>query len=409
MIIYKYFSPIIFYAPGGDIALRLFLIFVAFIYNLIPLFFLHWFLHPRKKILPAVGFCIPPLISAVFAWYPGIILNDSGDFQALLLYLCLDVLVVFSCYTNSAKEKLKWAIVMAILQFLPVLPALFPLQKYIYAYIQPEDSASVSAGLPYLTVQLSWLFVSMLLAGCAVILYRLYQKNLSLQSALLFFLFVITQVLLMTSLLTRVYQKPSLAILYFCLGAGITCVIADFYVVKAFREISRKASLKQQAYFYQQQLDIQLKHYEKLSEYDRSLSHIRHDLKNEISTIQYLLQHREYQTAAALIDEIRDNIHSLEMVDCCENKIVSALIFIYYQQMNDAGIELFCDDLEIPQDIPMAMDKFCRELSRILDAFIQDRPKQIRISGHAPDTPITVTALHKKDSAAQSSSISFVS
>ena len=389
--------------------MRLFLIFVAFIYNLIPLFFLYWFLHPRKKILPAVGFCIPPLISAVFAWYPGIILNDSGDFQALLLYLCLDVLVVFSCYTNSAKEKLKWAIVMAILQFLPVLPALFPLQKYIYAYIQPEDSASVSAGLPYLTVQLSWLFVSMLLAGCAVILYRLYQKNLSLQSALLFFLFVITQVLLMTSLLTRVYQKPSLAILYFCLGAGITCVIADFYVVKAFREISRKASLKQQAYFYQQQLDIQLKHYEKLSEYDRSLSHIRHDLKNEISTIQYLLQHREYQTAAALTDEIRDKIHSLEMVDCCENKIVSALIFIYYQQMNDAGIELFCDDLEIPQDIPMAMDKFCRELSRILDDFIQDRPNQIRISGHAPDTPITVTARRKKDPAVQSRCISFVS
>ena len=97
------------------------------------------------------------------------------------------------------------------------------------------------------------------------------------------------------------------------------------------------------------------------------------------------------------------------MVDCCENKIVSALIFIYYQQMNDAGIELFCDDLEIPQDIPMAMDKFCRELSRILDDFIQDRPNQIRISGHAPDTPITVTARRKKDPAVQSRCISFVS
>lgn len=369
---------------------------------------MHWFLHPRKKALPAAGFCIPPLISAVFAWYPGIIYSDSSNFQALFFYICLDFLVVFLCYTDSAKEKFKWAAVMAVLQILPVLPAVFPLQKYIYTYVQAGDSASVSAGLPYLTVQLSWLFVSMLHSGCTVILYRFYQKSLSLQSALLFFLFVITQILLMSSLMTRVYQKPSLPILYFCLGAGITCVIADFYVVKAFREISRKTSLKQQAYFYQQQLDIQLKHYEKLSQYDKSLAHIRHDLKNEISTIQYLLQHKEYTTAEALTDEIRDKIHSLEMVDCCENKIVSALIFIYYQQMKEAGIRFFCDDLEIPQDIPMAIDEFCRELSRILDDFIKDSPEQIRIFGQAPDTPITVTAQNKKDSAVQSRCISFV-
>lgn len=378
--------------------MHLFLICTAVLNNSVLFVFLYGFLKPRKLWMPLIGFLFPPALACSLKIYPAIMSISSSDLAALLFVWICNLLVIFFCYCNSLRKKMKAAAFTVLLQITTWIFFFLGFKQHIILCIkQIEQVEDFHLTLPYLLLQLTLFFSFALVTCLAFIFYKIYKKQLPVQSAALFGLFVATQILLMTSLLIRVYRNIEFPTLCFCFASGVMCIVADFYVFKAFKEISQKSRLKQQAYFYQKQLDIQLRHYEQLSRYDTTLSHIRHDLKNEISVIQYLLQEHKYEDAEGLADEIQSMITRLEKIDCCENKILNALIFIYGQEMEEKGIAFSCKDLEIPEDLPTDIQALCESFSSAFEKCTQNKPVRVELSGRFSEGEFLLTSILDQD------------
>ncbi len=367
--------------------MQFFLICTSVLNNFIFLFFLNGLLNPRSIWLPAAGMLLPPAVFSVAGLCPDWLLLRPWDLTALAFVWLFNILTVFIGYTDSLRKKRKAAFcALSLYLACSLLFVLFFCRKpSFYTGLEHES-------LLYRFVRMIFFFLCALVVCAAFILYKIRTKQMSLPNAALFCLFAATQILLMLSLLVRVYRNISDVFVWFCLASGLLCIIADFYVFKAFKEIRLKSRLRQQAYFYQKQLDIQLKHYEKLSQYDRTLSHIRHDLKNEISVIQVLLRQRNRKEAKELTDGIQKLILRLEKIERCENKILNALIFIESQKMEEQGIEFSCRDFEIPEEISADIPKLCETFSRTLEECIQKEPASIELSGRFSDGTFFLTS-----------------
>lgn len=362
--------------------MQFFLICTSVFTNSIFLIFFQEFFRPKKVWLPAIFFVLPPIVFCLAGLYPDVLLRIPEDLASLAIVWFFNLCALFFCCSDPLRKKMKAALWMLGLYLASVLIFYMIFAKQVQSYTDTIGIGDdIHKDLYYLLIQLTFFFVCTLVFSAAFIFYKFRKKQMTLQNTALFSLFVATQILLMASLLIRVYRNIDFPILWFCLASGVMCIVADFYVFKAFKEIGRKSKLRQQAYFYKKQLDIQLKHYEKLSEYDVTLSHIRHDLKNEISVIQYLLQQKNYQDAEELADEIQNMIQRLEKIECCENKILNALIFICGQKMESQGIDFTCRNLDIPETISADLPQLCETFSSKLESCMKKGPSAVELSG----------------------------
>lgn len=341
-----------------------------------------------------MGFTIPALLIIFVEVYPTLAFHSLGDMLGLAILCAADLVLVMLCFTGSLKQKLKIGLTIPLFLIASSLLTL-PLFSFAAATYAPGSAPEVMhTNLHYLAVQLITFFVYTMMNAIFFIIYKIKQNVINIQGAFLFALLLITQVIILASLMGRTIKSPDAPMLCFCLSAGVLSILSDLGVYKAFKEINQKARIRQQAFFYQKQLEIQLSHYEQLSQYDKSLGYLRHDLKNQISTIHYLLQNHQVKDAATLTAQIRANISTLEMIACCENKIISALIFVYYQRMEKQNIGFSCN-LIIPEQISDDIQSLCTLFSSALEQAMNAAPKSIILTGDYEKSSITLQCISK--------------
>lgn len=109
-------------------------------------------------------------------------------------------------------------------------------------------------------------------------------------------------------------------------------------------------------------LRLSEKNFEKLRE-------IRHDIKNQLSTVKVLIEQGQYDEAIRFFDGMQQGLLSrpgvLTMIDC-GNKIVSAILNMEMEKAAAAGIKLDAK-IAVPGELPFAENDLCSLLTNLID------------------------------------------
>lgn len=96
---------------------------------------------------------------------------------------------------------------------------------------------------------------------------------------------------------------------------------------------------------------------------------VRHDIKNQLSTVRVLLERKEYDEAEKFFGSMQDELLSgsgaLTTVDC-GNRIVSAVVNMEMEKTSASGVKLDAK-IAVPPELPFAEADICSLLSNLID------------------------------------------
>lgn len=136
-------------------------------------------------------------------------------------------------------------------------------------------------------------------------------------------------------------------ILMFLLPLSFGVIILLVIVSKV---LSDKYTTKSYLDTLENQLDIQLHHYEAFEEYLNKSKIVVHDTKHHILAIEVLLENNKLKEAQEYIKEIEKDLFTLKKRRICDNKIVDAVLQYTLDQCSKENIE-FTHDVAFPESI----------------------------------------------------------
>lgn len=136
-------------------------------------------------------------------------------------------------------------------------------------------------------------------------------------------------------------------ILMFILPLSFVIIILLLIISKI---LSDKYTIKSYLDTLENQLNIQLHHYEAFEEYLNKSKIVVHDTKHHILAIEVLLENNKFEEAQEYIKEIEKDLFTLKKRRICDNKIVDAVLQYTLDQCSKKNIE-FIHDVAFPKRI----------------------------------------------------------
>lgn len=90
-------------------------------------------------------------------------------------------------------------------------------------------------------------------------------------------------------------------------------------------------------------LEAQLKHFRTYQEAQKETRRMKHDMKNHISCIYYLMKDKKYERAETYIEEIHTELQEIDKEIHCGNDIIDAIINEKYAVAAKQNIRIVCD------------------------------------------------------------------
>ncbi|MDO4541391.1 MAG: GHKL domain-containing protein [Bacillota bacterium] len=166
-----------------------------------------------------------------------------------------------------------------------------------------------------------------------------------------FFFFPLSQFIVITYLFYLLaFKSISMSggyLLAFC-TCILLCIIADVLMIRTVKDVAQKSKVESQNHYLRMERDMQLQHYQALSEYQDKTRALRHDILNHVQTIKLLLEQEEIEKADYYADELTKRFDKITTIDYCDNKVVDAVLH------NKAE---YCRSQNIPISIKVAVDE----------------------------------------------------
>lgn len=181
---------------------------------------------------------------------------------------------------------------------------------------------------------------------------------------------------------------------FFQIGVLIFILIVSLLCGKFIRNtLELRSKNRQLAYelsLSDKQLEAQKSRYALLSEMASVLRKQRHDLRHQLAVIQSFNNNGEQDKLDAYLQELLANVPSSEVQQLCDNEVVNAVAYYYYDLAKKQGIEDISIQLSIPADTGQILaSDLCVVVGNLLEnaiaacaslpkgqAFIQMRSRQ---------------------------------
>ena len=204
---------------------------------------------------------------------------------------------------------------------------------------------------------LTWLFVLLL---------RNRRFQLAPAEWLLFFLFPLSQIVLLGG-----WQFVSMSeftpnrVLVMALGLGLS-VAADGLLFFAMRGMAQRRRLASEKDLLEQQVALQTKHYAALTEQYEDMRHMRHDIANHLETMKALLETGQYTQAADYTQNAVDWFRYHSQLGACENPVADAFLHAAAEKLKARGVtpELH---ITVPRELPIANADLIAAFGNLLD------------------------------------------
>lgn len=208
-----------------------------------------------------------------------------------------------------------------------------------------------------LMLSLTWLF-TMLMRN------RRYQ--LSAAEWVLFFLFPLSQVVLMSGWrFAPVAELDNNRVLVITLGIG-SSVAADGLLFFAVRGMAQRRKLAGEKELLEQQIELQKKHYAALTRQYEDLRRMRHDIANHLETMKALLANGANQEAASYTEEAVNQFRYRSWLGKCDNPVVDAFLMAKLEELRRQGCEPTVQ-VTVPQEMEIANADLIAAFGNLLD------------------------------------------
>ena len=127
------------------------------------------------------------------------------------------------------------------------------------------------------------------------------------RSYLLFFLFPLSQIILLLGIYLPGTASVSLPHI---LIPVVLCIASDAALAAALRYTARRASLQAENRAMEQKIDEQSRYYTALSEHYRAVRRVRHDIDNHLYTIRILAEDGKTEEATRYAEQLESKIDS---------------------------------------------------------------------------------------------------
>ena len=317
-------------------------------------------LKPRWPKLPAL---MPAVIFAAVAQGPLLLRSLLPQDNPLYTVMEAVVLLLVAGGIWLFFEESVWCKLLAICMTLILTMAAMMIALYflhmMHMEIQPNFYSLDMFVMEFFTVG-----VSLLLFWVAGAAWRYVQKKEPMQSwNWLYVLFPLSQLMIVwelahTILLMRVNLCLVLGILL-----GLAADLALFYIIY---KHNRQRALEKYMNEMNTLWKVEEKSYRMQEEQRSRVEKIRHDLKNQVATVLYLLEQQQHAQARGLLEGVQGEIAKAENTVWCANPVVNAVLVEKAAQCKAQGIALDAE-LNLPQQLQIEPIFLCSSFSNLLD------------------------------------------
>ncbi len=247
------------------------------------------------------------VIMHIFGAYP---LRGSGLFPTILFSILLWVLIPF--FSSDEKPSIK--ILACSLAFVVMLMAEILLSLFWILVTQSANNIESAKEnlLVYLLIRIVHLLVIAALFSGFYMLWSTRIKKIRVSALFSFAVFPLTQAMLLFCIAYISFYFNFRKDVYFrVILLLLVCVLADLILFFALRQMEVKQLADERADFFQNQIEEQISHYERLTGYIEKAACFRHDLRNQLQTVYALIDHDELEAARCHLDAMTANL--------CEN------------------------------------------------------------------------------------------
>ena len=180
------------------------------------------------------------------------------------------------------------------------------------------------------------------------------------------FVFPISQVLLLLSINTAVYDDGSGATNQWIVAAGLVMsLLADVYLMYMLLQEQQKKEMEKRLSEIEMQRALSQQHYEEIESRREEFAKIRHDINNQLSAIGSLVEAGNDEKAKEMIASLGGFVASTAEYQYCADPIVNAVLTENSRLCEEMGIRFDCDIL-IASPLKIDPVKVCSIFSNLL-------------------------------------------
>ncbi|MCH4235747.1 MAG: GHKL domain-containing protein [Bacilli bacterium] len=154
--------------------------------------------------------------------------------------------------------------------------------------------------------------------------------------------------------------------------------ILEFFLRIKLTDINNTIEIKSNAKYYEQQLSLQLKHYQDFEQYREGISHFKHDHIKIHQAIRQLVAENNNNAAIKILNKLDDDFSSLNELEgqYSNSYLVNAIIRDYKKRLKAIDVSIDCL-LMIPQEITIndldLIRLFYNALDNAYEYFLSDK------------------------------------
>lgn len=143
-----------------------------------------------------------------------------------------------------------------------------------------------------------------------------------------------------------------------------------FYVAKQTYKIMKES---EQLRYLKEKQDTDYKYYQLASDKYKEISKIRHDTKNQLQTIKYLIAGGEKSKADSMVTELDNYLDSTKTVQYCDNAVINAVLTLKLnEKCSNINTKILIKDTE---SLPLSEYEICSLFSNLFDNAIESCEK----------------------------------
>lgn len=142
------------------------------------------------------------------------------------------------------------------------------------------------------------------------------------------------------------------------------------------RETFKNLNLQSQLHISDLQMSAQQKQIEMLQDNISRNSRARHDARHHVLTLQTLLSQKNYEQAAAYLDEYNQQLETLVPTSYTKHPVLNAIL-AHYSEAAAANDIRICLELSVADDLPVSNMDLCIILGNLLENAVEACRRQI--------------------------------
>jgi signal transduction histidine kinase len=229
------------------------------------------------------------------------------------------------------------------------------------------------------------------------------RDNLSAKQMIVFAVLPLSQIASFISTetaFTTTGRYDHIAVLF---GSMVASVLADIVLYIMMIRTERRVALETENKLLEKQLELQLSHYEALTEQYEQVRTMRHDIYHHLNTINILLHEGNTSEAAEYADQLMPMQQHISKLGSCLNPVVDAFLFSRVRDAREGGIDVTVD-VTLPPELGVSNTDLIVLFGNIMDnaveACTRESEKHIDLHAHMAKGYLIVTETnpsHSKD------------